>query len=525
VPTNPDANLTCGTDTRREGDACVSALGCGPGTIRRGGECIHEDDLPAADVMEAEENNDPTYADATPGLPQTFDFPALGASVVLGGVIEAPRDLDGDGASWEGDWDAFNFTVPSGGAFARLSAHGGGRAHVMAFIIEDPFPQDGAGYQRLAYGEDGGAADRPIYLPAGDYTLLVSDVGNLQQFAVGGETFAYRVSLERIAEPTPRALESGPQDLVALDRFTIDLPASSVVSLSGLPDGGAWLVGYLTRGGDTEVLWPGQDGSFQFVTGTAASGGQAELLIDYIAGVDLGYTVALDASAEPVTLSLVEPVEELGDQTPSEVKKFKYNVPAGAFVSAEVYFDDFYIYPRLSVFAGGEDPVATASGYFGYASLRHFSFAGGDHVLVVARSGGDPVASPFTLTFTAGLPVSVGSVDAATSGQETAAMTGMGPLESDEDLLFLSVGAKGGQQLKIEITPTDEGFDPWLEIYGVSSGKVGNRVDVGFGGDPEEATLDVPVDGNMAFIVGVYSGSGSNSRVDVQVTATIPSGG
>jgi hypothetical protein len=97
------------------------AEACGPGTVFINGQCVPEE-LPDPDVVES---TDPVGE-------APFNLPAAGQSVSLGGVVDEPTDLDGDGWA-DADWDAFTVTVPAG-TYLRIRATSEGAA-LPAFMV------------------------------------------------------------------------------------------------------------------------------------------------------------------------------------------------------------------------------------------------------------------------------------------------------------------------------------------------------------------------------------------------------
>ncbi len=179
---------------------------CGPGTVFKDGRCVPEK-LPEPDVLES---SDPT------GTAQ-FDLPAEGESVSLGGVVDVPIDLNGDGYA-DADWDAFTVTAPAG-TYLRIQATSEG-ATLPAFMVlsAEVDDQGYALYARYSINPNGLECAREVYLPRADsYTILVSDYDNMVRelfgagaFPVGGDDFSYYLSVENLGAPTVTDIDSLP---------------------------------------------------------------------------------------------------------------------------------------------------------------------------------------------------------------------------------------------------------------------------------------------------------------------------
>ncbi len=171
---------------------------CGEGTHPDGqGSCV-PNRLPEPDVYESGDLESPAH----------FDLPAEGEEVSLGGVIDLPSDLDGDGYP-DQEWDLFVFSGQAGDHL-RLRALSEG-ACMPGFILVSE-AQDDDGYAllyRASVNPHSVENERDVYLPVdGDYFLWVSDIGPVLgavfgagTLPVGGEDYGYFISVERLAEP------------------------------------------------------------------------------------------------------------------------------------------------------------------------------------------------------------------------------------------------------------------------------------------------------------------------------------
>ncbi len=199
------ADTACAEGTHLDQGKCVpDATECGEGTHLDNGKCV-EDALAPADV---DESADPQGA-------VSFELPAAGAKLTLGGVVDTPTDLDGDGMV-DPDYDHFTFTAKAG-TWLRLHATSPGSSHPALVVISKTRDADGAPlYSRYAVDPFHPDAVREVYLPRDDdYVILVSEydhvVANLYGAAmlpIGGDDFVYRVEVENKGVPTPKALAS-----------------------------------------------------------------------------------------------------------------------------------------------------------------------------------------------------------------------------------------------------------------------------------------------------------------------------
>lgn len=236
----------CGQGTHFENGKCVpDATQCGAGTHEEDGGCV-KDPVPAPDVAES---SDPQGEVA-------FELPASGATLVLGGTVGTPSDLDGDGMV-DPDYDTFTFEAKAG-TWLRLGALSKGAAHPALAVVSEAADSDGyplyARYLIDPLHED---CEREVYLPRdGVYAILVSDydhvVGNVfgwNVLPVGGDDFLYRIEVENLGVPSPKAIptpaseESGSvadgklhfYDLQALAKHD-----ARVITNVGVPEGHAY---------------------------------------------------------------------------------------------------------------------------------------------------------------------------------------------------------------------------------------------------------------------------------------------
>lgn len=180
---------------------------CGEGTHPDGlGSCV-PDQLPEPDVYESED----------PELPAYFELPEEGQQISLGGVVDLPTDLNGDGYP-DQDWDLFVFSAQAGDHL-RIQAVSEG-ACLPAFIVMSE-AQDEDGYSllyRASVNPHSVENGRDVYLPVdGEYMLWVSDIGPVLgaifgagTLPVGGDDFGYFITVERLPHPEFQPLSTLP---------------------------------------------------------------------------------------------------------------------------------------------------------------------------------------------------------------------------------------------------------------------------------------------------------------------------
>jgi hypothetical protein len=206
----------CGTDEYWDGTACadvpecdtgttfnpqtgrceINETVCAPGTRLDNGVCVPEGN-PVADV----------YETGDPDELAPFDLPAAGQSTSLGGVIDTPEDINGDGYE-DANWDGFEFEA-SAGTWLRITATSHGAA-LPAFLLGST-TRDLDTYIRYAVNPNGLETVREFYLPYDDtYVIWVSDYNHVMAYVfgysptpVGGDDFTYYLTVENLGTPTP----------------------------------------------------------------------------------------------------------------------------------------------------------------------------------------------------------------------------------------------------------------------------------------------------------------------------------
>ena len=235
----------CGTDQYWDGNACadvpecdtgtvfnpqtgmceVDETVCAPGTRLENGVCVPGGN-PIADVYETGEPDQ--YAE--------FEVPAVGGSVSLGGVVDTPEDINGDGYE-DPNWDGFEFTAPAG-TWLRFTGTSYGAALPAFYIVS---LGDNPTFLRYAVNPNGQEVVREFYLPYDDtYRVWVTDYSHLMAFAfgssvipVGGDDFTYYYTVENLGTPVPTDIATLPHT----DSGDLSDGGLRFYSLSGLVSG------------------------------------------------------------------------------------------------------------------------------------------------------------------------------------------------------------------------------------------------------------------------------------------------
>lgn len=199
----PDGSVICETGTTFDMDSgtCVADItGCGTGTIVVDGECKDPADV-TTDVSEAAEPND--LSEGTPG---TFDLPAVGDAITIGGCIEPTED--GDTAI--ADFDAYIFTG-AGPALLDITVDGfGGAAGAFQLQTGDQELFD-AGFQRFGVNLANDMSQRTVFLPkAADFAITFGDSRTIiTGLPAGGPGACYVATIRNVAIPAATAATPG----------------------------------------------------------------------------------------------------------------------------------------------------------------------------------------------------------------------------------------------------------------------------------------------------------------------------
>ncbi len=225
-----EAGTTFDATTRR---CALDSSACGEGTMIVEGECVPVDDgFPTPDVMEASENNDPTFG----GMPATVNIPDEGSSVTLGGCVE-PVSIFGDDAV-EPDQDGFVITLTEPTLLNIKVAGSGGM--VGGFVL---LPAGGsglarAGWRRLGANVTDVVVDRNVFVPAeGEYLLLIADGrGLVLNEAAGGPDRCYFAEISRQAIPaaTPIELDTETRGTLGPDPMFYSFSTDSEIDIQAI---------------------------------------------------------------------------------------------------------------------------------------------------------------------------------------------------------------------------------------------------------------------------------------------------
>ena len=208
--------------------------GCAPGTHEENGECV-ADYLP-----------DPDYPESNTEIPE-ITLAAEGESISVGGTVDTPVDIDGDGMG-DADWDEFFFQTTQAGVYLDLHATSEGAA-LPAFAVYGITPETCNlspdqwmyFYERYSVNPNGLDSRREVYLPmAGCYLIAVTDYSNLVDaifgtglVPLGGDDFTYYMTITTLPAPVPSAFTNFP----ASETGSFDEGNLAFYSISGLTAG------------------------------------------------------------------------------------------------------------------------------------------------------------------------------------------------------------------------------------------------------------------------------------------------
>ncbi len=225
----PDGSVICETGTTFEmaSGTCVADItGCGAGTVVVDGECKDPADV-TTDISEPAEPND------LGGTPGTFDLPAVGDAITIGGCIEPTQD----GGEELADFDSFIF-ASTGPALLDITVDGiGGAAGAFQLQTgdEDLF---NAGFQRFGVNLANDMSQRTLFLPkAANFAISFGDSRTIVSgFPAGSADACYVATIRNVAIPAATAATVGTavDGTFASDTQFLSLtpPANGTVAIS-----------------------------------------------------------------------------------------------------------------------------------------------------------------------------------------------------------------------------------------------------------------------------------------------------
>lgn len=505
---DPNAQVECGPGTIEEDGECVAINPCDEGEVFDGmrcidpptcqagtiedanGDCVPVDPTEDVEVAETDENNDPLIGGGTPVV---FTLGAQGAAVVLGGVIEAPRDIVVEGAdetpALEPDFDGFVF---AGGKGQRIAIEGTavGAPDVAWGLYYAGDDAAEVPYQRFAVPTTSGNTRREYVLPKdGAYLIRVSTFNNVQleTFGAGiswnGDADAsYVLAVTPLAPVAPEtettaafSWSGDAAGLAALPHLQVDAAAGTVLDLSFTVDSGLVLGEALLTSPDFSAFYgflaPG-------VTRVTVPEGGLLITADYTVSYEVAPSFTITSLPVPIT-GIPDlnggPVEgELASSGGLEWYRVEVDAPTvihaevapgeGSRASVGVVVAD----AEFNALGAGSGPAPDFG--VGNASVDVFLAAPGTYYIAVVdlgRPGSFDGAYTFTLTTSATtVPAFGGEAGALTYG---APLTQAADVAAGDAWFYLDL-AQGGD---LAITGTPDAVDIALEIFG--EGQIAER--------------------------------------------------
>jgi hypothetical protein len=584
----PDAE--CGPDTHLEDGRCVPDMVCGPGTHLQGGQCLPDAEcgegtvfdvatgmcvpafdticgngtvhdevtggclpdydalcaegsvwdeaegrciLAEPDVLEGTENNDPL----TGGEPADLDLPDEGTTLTVGGVVEPPADLLGDG-TLSADLDGFAFEADEGQVI-RFEGTSGPDMPSVAFLVARPDSLGDApsSLSPVRYGlaMDGRNPVRTIrILESGTYWLLVTDKDNLAGTGLtGGGEMNYVVAVTLLPTPADGTVALG-------GTFTASLVGDpTVTAVTGtsegtlvqvtVPDASSMNItrylyvldstdGIAAATYDQAILW------FFFPIGTqrflVADPAGMKLFLDYSYNLTPDTDYEISVSEVDVTnlgqLAVASPISSAGHSLTTETQvdtaTFGYTNGGGPemvrIAATNVSpADDVYMVLRDETYA------FVASG----VNLMQFvRDAGATYYLDVMYGGtsfGGPYAYDLALTaevITNVVAEAAGDNDSIATAQAVALDTMPalinGQFTPAGDVDFYAVTPAAATTLTMTLQTA--ALDTVIELYD-GSGALLDYADAGVEGDPEILTADLTGGATTFIAVYEYWGDGT----------------
>ncbi len=458
---------------------------CGEGTHPDGqGFCV-PDRLPEPDVYESED----------PGLPAYFELPEEGGVVSLGGVVDLPVDLNGNGYP-DQDWDLFVFSAQAGDHL-RIRALSEG-ACLPAFILISE-AEDENGYSllyRASVNPHSVENVRDVYLPVdGEYMLWISDIGPVLgavfgagTLPVGGDDYGYYVTVQRLPEPEFQPVSTLPvsmsgsldsnqlaffelRDIVEKEVFTFNSPGKpldpapndlwSILTVFA-PDG-RMVVDAWSGGVNRDLnffLAADTNGSYRLVQDFVVSTGPA---MDYSFTADL--LDVKNCNIENCTLDGLAEEEEVF---------FRWDtVPGDLLVFAAALPDGIGKYLRMDLLASDLTSLATCSiGEGGNCWRHHYIEQNSWNYLRIRETSGEAIDT-FELS-TLLHPISEVDPDTASGTLAAVIMPPFGP--PDGGLVRLDVTA-GSVVFAGQISSTTHWNNPVVEFLNTQMSALGPPLD------------------------------------------------
>ncbi|MBN2496368.1 MAG: hypothetical protein JXR96_17370 [Deltaproteobacteria bacterium] len=520
---------------------CEDIVGCGDGTFLdpTGNECVPIDPMDAVDVEEGAEPNDLFFG----GAPVGFDLPELDQTIILGGTIGEPSDLDGDD-TLEPDFDTFAFEGVAGDRL-RIEATAVGIpavAYAVLFIDES----DTVSYHRFGLPLGSRNAMRQVVLPFdGTYYIYVGDKANfLDWFGFysplgdydGASDYTYWVGVTPIESPAPfepqTADFSETGDLAELPQWRLGASTGAVIELGIEPNhmdvsGLYWLAGE-----DPDLSIGDFDRGFHVVP---AGGLLVTADYYYALAYDTGFTIhSAEREVEDVTVDPSTPV----------VLENETVLPGGDSIYRFAASDDLVLDVEVESLSGAQLVLWLMDADMGRVFAWNASEVGvyprNDVQMTVALEAGtyflivsdhsDP-ETPETLTYdlemttfeltvidTGVLPVSEADLDIA--------LTGVDALSAGGDEAFFSFEATKVGVLLVSAAPQDQ-LDIDLQVFdsfvlGVDGDldPVVSSAENGIGAAETIEWIAAPTD---VFICARASQvSGSSSQFDLRAEISFP---
>jgi len=537
-----------------DGNGCIDPPGCEAGTIANAnGDCEPVDPTEDIEVGEGTENNDPALGE---GIATPFTLGAEGTPVILGGVIEAPRDIvpeEGvNGADpvviLEPDFDGFAF---SGGKGQRISIEGTAvgapdLGWSVAYVPADE--TDEGAYERFALPLSNRNTQREYVLPYdGVYNVRVSTANNLETAAFqggfaweGGEDFSYLLAVTPLAPVAPETQVTagfewtgGAEGLSALPHLQVDVPEGTILDLSMTNPSGVVLGTALLTSPDFTAIYGTLDSGTQRRFEVPAGG----LLItaDFYVALDADDSFTITSLPVPIQgiadLNLTDPLQgELAESGGLDWYSFQISEPtvlsatlaAGDASRAQVGV--LVADSEFNFFSPGSGPPPLYGD--GPAALQAFLATPGTYYLAVLdlnRPGTFTGAYTYALNLSAvTVPLlGTGSLDLTT----TPTLTGTADLAEAGDVAWFAVNLSEMLQADLTAVPTEIDTDLLLFEEGQITERTANvfeadGADAGLSAETEELTFSG--EGWRLIRVSNVGDAGTDGLVTLTISSSNP---